>query len=64
MNQHPAYTLHLVLPATGPAPRRPIAPASDPKRAEFLADLARRRRDGTLSIDPLAIADAILRRER
>lgn len=64
MNQHPAAMLRLVHPATGrPALRRPT-PASDPKREEFLVDLARRRRDGSLSIDPLAIADAMLRRER
>ncbi|MBN8612698.1 MAG: hypothetical protein J0L92_19035 [Deltaproteobacteria bacterium] len=65
MNQHPVSLLRL--PSSGPRKLplgRSDSACRDPERAQFLADLARRRREGTLDIDPVAIAEAILRRER
>lgn len=49
-----------------PAPRAvPASPrAASTEREAYLQNLADRRARGQLSIDPLAIADAILRRER
>jgi hypothetical protein len=64
MNQHPVSLLRLAPPGPRKLPvRRPDWGSLDPKREHFLADLARKRSEGTLAIDPLAIADAILRRE-
>lgn len=52
--------------ARGSAPATPMhrPAATTPEREAFLQALASQRGAGTLPIDPLAIADAILRRER